>query len=255
MVPGEPGTARYFLIGAWLAAWLAFPASRRKKCCQNFHPPHSQKLYQIGFWSNQSSTGSKLWYESEQMFRLPSYLKKKKKKISQTSWRRPIPNDHLKLRINFKSSKYQDHLKMPCWHGKCPTSWNPGPNFENYFLNFIIRPPSNHVYRSLGSLLGGSKSETRERSFHSEIKENIMKSRTQFENYFLNFYHEASLEPRSCRNLIPSWSLPNKRSSPSISNFEFRFITRVRNLCTQLKCHRESTNTNTCFGDPQPLDI
>ena len=84
--------------------------------------------------------------------------------------------------------------------------------------------------------LGGSKSETRERSFHSEIKENIVKSRTQFENYFLNFYHEASLEPRSCRNLIPSWSLQiNKRSSPSISNFEFRFITRVRNLCTQLK--------------------
>ena len=82
--------------------------------------------------------------------------------------------------------------------------------------------------------LGGSKSETRERSFHSEIKENIVKSRTQFENYFLNFYHETSIEPRSCRNLIPSWC-----SSPSISNFEFRFITRVRNSCTQLKWQHE----------------
>ena len=32
---------------------LVYPASRRKKYCQNFHPPHSQKWYQIGFWSNQ----------------------------------------------------------------------------------------------------------------------------------------------------------------------------------------------------------
>ena len=160
MEPGEPITARYsplgpslapvwhFLIGAWVVIVLCIQHQEERNTAKIFTRPTRRNDTKLDSGAINSSTGSKLWYESEQMFRLLS------KKISQTSWRRPIPNDHLKLRIsiNFKSSKYPDHLKMPCWHGKCPTSWNPGPNFENYFLNFIIRPPSNHVYRSLDSI-------------------------------------------------------------------------------------------------------
>ena len=99
----------HFLIGAWVVIVLWIQHQEERNAAKIFTRPTRRNDTKLDSGAINSSTGSKLWYESEQMFRLPSYLKKKK--ISQTSWRRPIPNDHLKLRINFKSSKYSDHLK------------------------------------------------------------------------------------------------------------------------------------------------
>ena len=79
-----------------------------------------------------------------------------------------------------------------------------GPNLKSISLKILPQglpettwvetwsPSSSLSFISFGRNL----TEILRRSFHNEIKANIVKSRTQFEIYFLNFYHKASLEPR-----------------------------------------------------------
>ena len=57
---------------------------------------------------------------------------------------------------------------------------------------------------------------------HSKIKTNIVKSRTQFGNYFLNFYQKFFFEPCFCRNLV-SILLHWKRLDESFSKQNTRW--------------------------------
>ena len=86
------------------------------------------------------------------------------------------------------------------------------PNLKSISSVLSTRPSPNHVAHvcmSIPGLLFTLRPSLIElgwnlrRSFHIEIKAKIVKSRTQFEKYFLKFYRKATLEPRSCRNLTP----------------------------------------------------
>ena len=81
----------------------------------------------------------------------------------------------------------------------------PDPIWKLFLKNSITRLESRPCRNLASSLFASVRTWLKiwEDLSHSEIKASIVKSRTQFENCLLNFYHKASLEPCLCRKPVP----------------------------------------------------